>query len=70
MRIPLSYPHIEQAEIDAAVAVLRSGRLSLGQKLEEFESSFARYTGAPHAAAVSSGTAALHLAISNFGHRR
>jgi dTDP-4-amino-4,6-dideoxygalactose transaminase len=31
---------IGQAEIDAVVAILRSGRLSLGEKLEEFESAF------------------------------
>jgi perosamine synthetase len=63
MRIPLSSPDIGQAEIDAVVGVLKSGRLSLGQKLEEFETAFAAYTGAAHAVAVSSGTAALHLAI-------
>lgn len=63
MRIPLSSPDIEQAEIDAVAGVLRSGRLSLGKKLGEFESAFAAYIGAPHAAAVSSGTAGLHLVI-------
>ncbi len=65
--IPLSSPDIEQAEIDAVVEVLRSGRLSLGKKLEEFESGFASYTGAPYTVAVSSGTAALHLAIRALG---
>jgi dTDP-4-amino-4,6-dideoxygalactose transaminase len=63
MKIPLSLPDITQTEIDAVVAVLRSGRLSLGENLEEFEAAFAGYTGAPHAAAASSGTTALHLAI-------
>jgi perosamine synthetase len=67
MRIPLSSPDIGQAEIDAVVAVLRSGRLSLGEKLEEFESECASYTGAPYAVAASSGTAALHLAIRALG---
>jgi perosamine synthetase len=67
MRIPLSSPDIGQAEIDAVVGVLRSGRLSLGEKLEEFESRFASYIGVPCAAAVSSGTAALHLAIRALG---
>jgi perosamine synthetase len=67
MRIPLSSPDIGQAEIDAVVDVLRSGRLSLGNKLEEFESEFASYTGSPYAVAVSSGTAALHLAIRALG---
>lgn len=63
MKVPLSCADIDQADIDAVVAVLRSGRLSLGKKLEEFESEFASYTGGPYAVAVSSGTAALHLAI-------
>jgi len=63
MRIPLSSPDIEQVEIDAVVGVLRSGRLSMGKKLEEFEARFADYIGVPYAAGVSSGTAALHLAI-------
>lgn len=63
MKIPLYGADINQADIDAVVDVLRSGRLSLGKKLEEFESAIAAYTGAAHAAAVSSGTSALHLAI-------
>lgn len=67
MRIPLSSPDIDQAEIDAVVAVLCSGRLSLGEKLHQFEREFASYLGAPYAAAVSSGTAALHLAIRALG---
>jgi perosamine synthetase len=45
------------------VDVLRSGRLSLGPKLAEFEQAFAQRIGARHASAVSSGTAALHLAL-------
>jgi perosamine synthetase len=67
MKIPLSSPDIGQAEIDAVTAVLKSGRLSLGKKLGEFEEIFASYTGAAQAAAVSSGTAALHLAIRALG---
>lgn len=61
--IPLSGPDITDAEIDAVVAVLRSPRLSLGPRLEEFEHAMAAYIGAPHAIAVSSGTAGLHLAL-------
>lgn len=49
------------------LAVLRGPRLSLGPVLEQFEQSMARYTGAPHAVAVSSGTAGLHLAIRALG---
>jgi len=63
MRIPLSSPDITEAEIEAVTAVLRTNSLSLGPKLEEFEAAFAAYHAMPHAIAVSSGTAALHLAI-------
>ena len=63
MNIPLSAPDITDAEIDAVTAVLRTNRLSLGPKLAEFESAFARYIGTAHAVAVSSGTAGLHLCI-------
>jgi perosamine synthetase len=67
MKIPLSSPDIGEAEIEAVASVLRSGRLSLGHKLEEFEAAFAEYNGAAHAVAVSSGTAALHLAMRVLG---
>jgi perosamine synthetase len=63
LRIPLSSPDITEAEIEAVTAVLRTGSLSLGPKLEEFENALATYHQMPHAVAVSSGTAALHLAI-------
>jgi|SRR5580704_7425815 perosamine synthetase len=67
MRIPLSAPDITEADIDAVVGVLRTSRLSLGPKLDELESHLAEYVGAPHAIAVSSGTAALHLCIRALG---
>jgi perosamine synthetase len=47
--------------------VLRSGQLSLGPRLAEFERAFAARVGARHASAVSSGTAALHLALRAVG---
>ncbi len=62
-RIPLSAPDITEAEIEAVTQVLRTNTLSLGPKLEEFEAAFATYHEIPNAIAVSSGTAALHLAI-------
>ena len=49
------------------LAVLRSGRLSLGERLPEFERRFAERVGAPLASAVSSGTAGLHLALRAVG---
>ncbi|HYW67818.1 MAG TPA: DegT/DnrJ/EryC1/StrS family aminotransferase [Candidatus Dormibacteraeota bacterium] len=67
MRIPLSAPDIQQEDIDAVAAVLRTPRLSLGPQLEEFEHAIARYTGAAHAVGVSSGTAGLHLCIRALG---
>ena len=69
LRIPLSSPDIEEEEIAAVVRVLRSSRLSLGPVLSEFEQRFADYVGAPHAVAVSSGTAGLHLSLLALGIR-
>jgi perosamine synthetase len=69
MSIPLSSPDITQAEIDAVTAVLRTPHLSLGPELPAFESDLARYHGVPHAVAVSSGTAGLHLALLTLGIR-
>src|SRR5271156_4727233 len=63
IRIPLSAPDITEAEIAADTAVVRTHRLSLGDKQVEFESALAQFVGAEHCAAVSSGTAALHLAL-------
>jgi perosamine synthetase len=62
-RIPLSAPYLDQREEELVVQVLRSGRLSLGPMVERFERMFAERVQARHAAAVSSGTAGLHLAI-------
>jgi perosamine synthetase len=67
MRIPLSAPDITKAEIEAVVAVLRTPRLSLGPVTEQFEEQVAAYVSAPHAIAVSSGTAGLHLCIRGLG---
>ena len=67
MRIPLSSPDITENEIDAVVSVMRTARLSLGPKLEEFENAVAAYTGAAHAVAVNSGTSGLHLVMRALG---
>src|SRR6202166_983338 len=66
-RIPLSAPDITQAEIDAVTAVLRTPHLSLGPQLAAFESALAEYHAVPHAVAVSSGTAGLHIALLALG---
>lgn len=62
-RIPFAPPAIGQADIDAVVETLQSGWLSTGPRVQAFERAFAEYVGAPHAVAVNSGTAALHLAL-------
>jgi perosamine synthetase len=59
--IPLSRPYLGEREEELVLEVLRSGRLSLGPAIERFEELFAERVGAPFAAAVSSGTAGLHL---------
>jgi len=65
--IPLARPVLGEAEEAAVLEVLRSGQLSLGPKLAEFERMFAVRVGAPYASAVSSGTAGLHLALRAVG---
>jgi perosamine synthetase len=65
--IPLAKPVLGEAEEQAVIEVLRSGQLSLGPKLGEFERLFAERLGVPHACAVSSGTAGLHLALRAVG---
>jgi perosamine synthetase len=65
--IPLARPVLGEAEERAVIEVLRSGQLSLGPRPAEFERLFAAQVGAPHACAVSSGTAGLHLALRAVG---
>ncbi len=65
--IPLALPDIGLAEEAEVLEVLRSGRLALGPKTLEFERLLAAFTGSPWAAAVSSGTAGLHLALRALG---
>ncbi len=65
--IPLSAPDITEAEINAVTAVLRTPHLSLGPELAAFEQALAAYHDVPHAVAVSSGTAGLHLALLTLG---
>ena len=68
-QIPLSGAWLDEREEELVVEVLRSGRLSLGPTIERFEELLAERVGAPYAAAVSSGTAGLHLLcrIAGFG---
>jgi len=54
---------IDDDDIAVVTAVLRSDFITQGPRIAEFEKELARYTGARYAVAVSSGTAALHLAV-------
>jgi perosamine synthetase len=62
-RIPLARPVLGEREEELVLEVLRSGMLSLGPMLPRFESAFSRRLAVDDAVAVSSGTAALHLAV-------
>ena len=66
-RVPLSRPYIDERDEELVVDVLRSGRLSLGPAIDRFEELIAERVGAPYAAAVSSGTAGLHLLARSAG---
>jgi dTDP-4-amino-4,6-dideoxygalactose transaminase len=61
--IPITKPLLGEEEAQAAAEVIRSGWLAQGARVEAFEQVVAAYVGAPHAVAVSSGTAALHLGL-------
>ena len=61
--IPFNRPATGDAEIREVVATLQSGWLTTGPRVKTFEERFAAYTGARHAIALSSGTAALHLSL-------
>ncbi|HKD68839.1 MAG TPA: DegT/DnrJ/EryC1/StrS family aminotransferase [Candidatus Binataceae bacterium] len=60
-------PEISEDDISAVAEALRSGWLTAGPRVKEFEARFADYTGAANAVAVNSGTAALHLALEAAG---
>lgn len=63
VNIPLSKPEISEEDITAVNQVLRSGQLAFGSVQRRFEEQFAQFCDVDHALAVSSGTAALHLAV-------
>src|SRR5881227_1845526 len=61
--IPIACPLLGTEEVEAAGRVLASGQLAQGKQVESFERSFAEACQVQEAIAVSSGTAALHLAL-------
>ena len=69
LRVPFFRPDLGEAEIAEVVAVMRSGWLTTGPRVRQFEETFAKAVGARHAVAVSSATAALHLALNAVGLR-
>ena len=69
MQIPFHRAPVGEEEVLAVCEVIRSGWLTMGPKTFEFEKQFARYVGAQHAIAVSTGSAALHLSLEAAGVR-
>jgi perosamine synthetase len=69
MKVPFFRPDISDAEIQEVVAVLRSGWLTTGPRVKEFETAFAAAVRGSHAVALNSCTAALHLAVQALGLR-
>ena len=65
--IPVARPYVGREEEQAVAEVLRSGWLSQGPRVAEFEQAFSAYVGAQHSVAVSSCTTALHLAVLALG---
>jgi perosamine synthetase len=67
MRVPFHRAPVGEEEALAVCEVIRSGWMTMGPKTFEFEKEFAKYVGAQDAIAVSTGTAALHLALEAAG---
>ncbi len=65
--LPFSKPTIRQREIDEVVECLRSGWITTGPRTQRFESDFAQFVGMPHALALSSATAGLHIGLMALG---
>src|SRR5690242_17659387 len=68
-QIPMARPLLGQEELEAVARVLASGWIMQGPEVAGFEREFAEFVAAPYACAVSSGTAALHLALLAVGVR-
>ncbi len=63
MKVPISKNWLSDAEFQAVLRPLRDGWLVQGPRVREFENAFSAFTSAPFALACSSGTAALHIAV-------
>ena len=67
MQVPFHRPYITEDEINAVADSMRKGWLTMGEKTHDFEKRFREYVGSAHAVAVTSGTAAMHLALHCIG---
>ena len=70
MNIPFHRASLGDEEIQEVTATLKSGWLTTGPRTKQFEADFAAFTGASHAVALNSATAALHLALEAVGVTR
>ncbi len=65
--LPMSRPAIGEEEIEAVAGAMRSGWITSGPRVAELEEQFRALTGAPHAVAVASATAGMHLVLTALG---
>ncbi|OFV83769.1 MAG: UDP-4-amino-4,6-dideoxy-N-acetyl-beta-L-altrosamine transaminase, partial [Acidobacteria bacterium RBG_16_64_8] len=65
--IPFARPDLDDSELEAVSAVLRTGWITTGPRVAEFEEAFRSYVGCANALAVNSCTAAMHLALEAMG---
>ena len=70
MKIPIARPDIGKDEIHAVMETMQSGWVTQGERVEEFEASFAEYCGAKCGVAACNGTAALHIALAALDLRK
>jgi dTDP-4-amino-4,6-dideoxygalactose transaminase len=66
-QVPLTDVKVPEEDVQAVLDTYRSGWLTMGPRIQEFEAAFAAHCTAQHAVSVSSGTAALHLAMLALG---
>ncbi len=67
MQIPFHKTHTTEEEINAATEAIKSGWLTMGPKVVEFEEKFKEYVGSDEAVSMNSATAALHLGLKAVG---
>ena len=67
MEIPFARPHMDEAEIAAVAEVIRSGWVTQGPKVAQFEQAVADFVGAGYGIATTSCTTGLHLALATAG---